>query len=100
MLSKELAIGEDTLYSNLFAKGYIVPLRTKVSVKVCLGEHDSTAFPGCPMPEHASKESIPLGLPWGALLTELEQPLGRRLLVMRCLFKKVSNVTSLSSDHL
>lgn len=95
MLSKELAIGEDTLYSNLFASGYIVPLRIEVSVKVCLGEHGSMAFPGCPMPEHASKESIPLGLPWEALLTELDQPLGRRVLGMRCLFKKVSSVTSL-----
>lgn len=46
-----------------------------------------------------ARKGIPLGLPWEALLAELEQPLslplGRRVLVMRCLFKKVSSVTSL-----
>lgn len=31
------------------------------------------AFPGCPVLEHASPF---LGLPWEALLAELDQPLG------------------------
>lgn len=53
------------------------------------------AFPGCPVLEHASKDGIPLGLPWEALLAELCQPLGRRVLVTRCLFKEVSSVNSL-----
>lgn len=60
--------------------------RTEVSVKICLGELRAWLFQAAPclsMP--ARRASL-----WEALLAELDQPL-----VMRCLFKKVSTVTSL-----
>lgn len=82
------------VYSNIFASGYIVP-EGRGFCKGLSGGDKSMAFPGCPVLEHASKEGIPLGLPWEALLAELCQPLGRRVLVTRCLFKEVSSVNSL-----
>lgn len=82
------------MYSNIFVSGYIVP-EDRGFCKGLSGGDKSMAFPGCPVLRHASKEGIPLGLPWEALLAELCQPLGRRVLGMRCLLKKVSSVTFL-----
>lgn len=73
----------------------ILSQRTEVSVKVCLGELRAWLFQAAPclnMP--APFWGCPGKLCWLSWTSLWACP-SRRVLVMRCLFKKVSSVTSL-----